>query len=152
MWLEFITMRWSPVVSLWDCSASCLRLRLNTQKVSSRLMQGVLLRIHEGRRRKCHWGSLYGWSLQKWMRIVFGKRRNKTLGPFLPCDVHRREGQHMDADTDIMWNLIRLMCSTARLHLNSLQEVYNSCQDKNWIWSGVPGDDYQCRVDHLPLS
>lgn len=44
------------------------------------------------------------------------------------------------------------MCSTAHLHLNSPQQLYNNCQDKNWIWSGVPGDDYQCRTDHLLLS
>lgn len=45
MWVEFITIRWSLVVSLWDCGTVPLRPRLNTQKVSSRVASGLVLAI-----------------------------------------------------------------------------------------------------------
>lgn len=38
MWIEFITLRWSEVVSLQSCSSGCLRLWLNTQEAPSQLM------------------------------------------------------------------------------------------------------------------
>ncbi len=67
---------------------------------------GLLLKIHEGRHRKCHWRRLYGWSLQKGLMIFFEKnktKQKKTPGPLLSCDLCRREGQDMDTDINIMW-------------------------------------------------
>lgn len=83
MWVEFITIRWSLVVSLWDCGTARLRPRLNTQKVSSRVASRLVLAIHSYCWRKV---LVEGYTSEKWHfgregpAIFLMWRRGKATG------------------------------------------------------------------------
>lgn len=92
MWVEFITIRWSLVVSLWDCGAAPLRPGLNTQKASSRVTSRLVLAIHSYCWRKV---LVEGYTSEKWH---FGRE-----GPAVfSCDAggKRQDGDADDADWD----------------------------------------------------